>query len=92
MNYYKRFWDETTGDDLTDSWGTSTFYFETDEENNVLRQVQVFQNEKGLKYGDEFSQDEYGFLSDQPLDDEEFKSLRIEKDEFENFWKMTRRP
>lgn len=44
MNYYKRYWNESTGDDLTDSWGRSTWFFETDENFNVLRQITVFES------------------------------------------------
>jgi hypothetical protein len=86
MNYYKRHWDETTGDDLTDSWGASTFYFETDADNNVLRQIQVFENGKGLKYWTEFTEDNYGALSDHSLDLDDFEQYQIDKVEFENAW------
>jgi len=86
MNYYKRHWDETTGDELTDSWGTSTFFFETDFDNSVLRQLQVFENGKGLKYWEEFVGDAYGMLTDQPLDFEDFEQYRIDKNEFEKAW------
>jgi hypothetical protein len=88
MNYYRRLWDETTGDDLTDSWGTSTFFFETDTDDNVLRQLQVFENGKVLKYWDNFVGDAYGMLTDQPLDSDEFEKYRISKNEFEQAWTM----
>jgi hypothetical protein len=91
MNYYKRLWDETTGEELTDSWGTSTFYFETDNEDNVIRQLQIFQNGNALKYWDKFKEDKYGFVSDQPLDKEEFESYKIDKDEFERTWTKTQK-
>jgi hypothetical protein len=91
MNYYKRLWDETTGEELTDSWGTSTFYFETDNEHNVIRQLQIFQNGNALKYWDKFKEDKYGFVSDQPLDKEEFESYKIDKDEFEITWTKTQK-
>ena len=47
--YFKKFWNETTGDEVTDSWGNSTYYFETDENLNVLKQVQIFENKKTTK-------------------------------------------
>ena len=37
MKYFKKNWGESTGDELTDDWGISTFYFETDEFLNVLK-------------------------------------------------------
>jgi hypothetical protein len=88
MNYYKRHWDETTGEELTDSWGTSTYYFETDQENNVLRQIQVFENGNGLKYWNAFAEDNYGAMSDQPLDSDDFEQHKIGKAEFEKAWTM----
>jgi len=87
MNYYNRYWDETTGEDLTDSWGTSTFYVEADADNIVSRQVQVFQNGKGLKYWSELREDDYGMISDQPLDSANFEQYKIHKTEFEKAWK-----
>jgi hypothetical protein len=86
MNYYKRQWGETTGERLTDSWGTSTYYFEIDGDNFVLRQIQIFENGKGLKYSRDFIQDDYGALADQPLDLDDFARFKIEKTEFEEAW------
>ena len=50
MRYFKKNWEETTGDELTDDWGVSIFYFETDDSLNVLKQIQIFENGKILKY------------------------------------------
>ena len=84
--YFKRKWDETTGDELTDSWGTSIYYFEADSDLNIIRQIQVFQNGQVLKYYQEFTEDEFGILSDQQLDKEEFKEFSIDSNEFANIW------
>jgi|SRR5690554_5311407 len=73
--YFKKFWDENSGDELTDSWGNSTYYFETDLHLNVTKQLQLFQNGKMLKYDHQNLEDEFGFLTDQPL----FKSLSTTK-------------
>lgn len=86
MNYYKRLWNETTGEELTDYWGTSTYYFETDSNNVVIRQIQVFKNGKALKYSQQFLQDNYGGLTDQPLDVEDYEPFKIDKSEFERVW------
>ena len=48
--YFKKFWNDTTGGEVTDSWGNCTYYFEADENLNVLKQVQIFENKKILKY------------------------------------------
>ena len=84
--YFKRDWDETTGEPLTDSWGTSTYYFETTDLGEVLRQIQVFSNGQKLKYDTTKLEDQYGGLSDIPLDLEEFEKFRIAKDDFEKPW------
>ena len=87
MNYYyKRDWEETSGEPLTASWGTSTYFFETSDSGEVLRQVQVFYNGEKLKYDSVRVEDEYGGLADVPLDLNEFEEFKIEKDFFENAW------
>lgn len=86
MKYFKREWNETTGDELTDSWGTSTYYFETDDEGNVNRQLEIFQNGKVLKYDTEYIEDKFGGLSQVPLDFEDFNPYLIHADEFDRLW------
>lgn len=86
--YFKRFWEEITGDILTDNWGTSTYYFETDENGGVIRQLEIFANGKRLKYTTDYSQDEYGGLSEVSLDLTEFENFKITKTEFENSWQQ----
>ena len=85
MKYFKRYWDETTGEDLTDSWGRSWYYFETDDELNVIRQIQHFENGQALTYDTEYSEDKLGGLATVPLD-EEFLPFLIDKAEFEWLW------
>lgn len=92
MHYYKRHWNETTGDEQTNFWGTSTYYFETDNENNVVRQIQLFENGKTLKYDTENLHDAFGGLSDQPLDTEEFEEFKTTYTDFESIWQQTNRP
>ncbi|ANE51312.1 hypothetical protein [Flavisolibacter tropicus] len=84
--YFKRFWDETTGDPLTDSWGTSTYYFETDINGDVLRQIEVYSNGRKLKYDSVHIEDEYGGLSQAALDLDGFSEFKIDQQEFEEAW------
>ncbi len=84
--YFKRPWDEATGDPLTENWGTSIYFFETNENGDVLRQLEVFEIGKRLKYTQEHLQDDYGGLAEVALEHEEFKEYRISKDEFETAW------
>ncbi|WP_452601865.1 hypothetical protein [Pontimicrobium sp. MEBiC06410] len=86
MNYYKRNWNETRGDQY-DSWEKSIWYFETDDKGVVLRQVEAYENGKVLKYDNQNIEDEFGGLADQNLDLNEFVKFSIEKEEFENKWK-----
>ncbi len=86
MNFYKRYWAETTGEESTNDWGTSTYYFETDNELNVVRQMQVFEKGHILKYNEDFLEDQFGMLSDQPLDEIEFEEFKISQEEFNILW------
>jgi hypothetical protein len=85
-HYFKRQWEETTGDELTDTWGTSTYFFETDEQLNVIRQIQVFEKGQVLKYAIDNTGDEFGMLSDQKLDKTEFEEFIIDEKEFSDIW------
>lgn len=84
--YFKKIWNESSGDDVTDSWGNSIFYFETDDNFEVLKQIQVFENGKILKYDEQNYEDEYGFLADQPLEIEDFEEEEISKTNFYEIW------
>ncbi|MFC0518772.1 DUF6881 domain-containing protein [Mucilaginibacter angelicae] len=85
MKYYKRNWDELRGDEF-DFWGTSTWYFECDEDDYVLRQMEIYANGNVLKYDESYQEDKYGGLAEGPLDSEEFAEFEITKDEFERVW------
>lgn len=82
--YFKKKWDEATGEEPTNSWGTSNFYFETDLKFNVLRQIQMFENGKVLKYDLEYIDDKYGGLAESPIELDGFNE--IAKDQFEQLW------
>ncbi|OEK00687.1 hypothetical protein BFP97_03820 [Roseivirga sp. 4D4] len=83
--YFKRNWQETRGDEF-DSWGTSVWFFEVDDHNFPTRQIEVYQNGKRLRYDSKNPFDDYGQLSDQALDLEEFKELEIRQDQFQLEW------
>lgn len=48
--------------------------------------MEVYQNGQVCKYDESFTEDEYGMLSDQPLDLDEFENCEISKEEFELLW------
>ena len=83
--YYKRHWNELRGDEF-DSWGTSIWFFEVGENKYITRQIELYENGNRLKYHSDKTFDDYGRLSDQPIDLEEFKEFEIEKDDFEHEW------
>ena len=86
MRYFKKNWEETTGDELTDDWGVSIFYFETDDSLNVLKQIQIFENGNILKYDELNNENEFGAMADQSLEEKEFLDCEITKEEFYNIW------
>ena len=86
MRYLKKKWEETTGNELTDDWGVSIFYFETDDSLNVLKQIQIFENGNILKYDELNNENEFGAMADQSLEEEEFLDCEISKEEFYNIW------
>ena len=86
MRYYKRQWDETRGD-AYNHWGTSIWYFEVDKKGYPCRQVVQYANGIVLRYYEEHSEDEFGGLGDQILDENEFAKFEISKHQFEQEWK-----
>ena len=85
MNYYKRNWEETRGDDF-DNWGKSVWYFETENSGLPTKQIEVYENGKVLKYNQTKLEDKFGRLGDQELDLAEFSQFEITKQEFEKIW------
>jgi len=92
MKYYKANWEEARGDNF-DNWGASTWYFEIDDNDYVVRQIESYKNGNSLKYQEgKKLEDNYGMLSDQPID----KSLILENsfkeisnEEFEKTWQTS---
>lgn len=85
VNYYKRPWDESRGDEY-DSWGTSIYFFETDLSGAALRQLQIYKDGHILKYEDSYPEDGYGMIAACPLPVDEFEPFRITKTDFEKAW------
>lgn len=83
--YYKRHFNEIRTK-KSETWGTCDYYFETNQNGQILRQIEVYENGKELKYSEEFIEDEYGFLADQPIDLLDFENFVINKSDFEYQW------
>jgi hypothetical protein len=85
MHYFKRQWDESRGDEH-DDWGASVWYFETEPDFLVTRQVEIYASGTVLKYDRQHFGDRYGGLSDQPLAADDFAQSAITQNEFEQVW------
>lgn len=83
--YYKRHFDEPRTEQA-EVWGTCDYYFETNQIGEVLRQIEVYENGKRLKYHDKLIEDEFGSLADQSLDLSDFVNFEITKFDFELQW------
>lgn len=85
MKYFKRIWNKSDGE-LHEGWGSATFYFEVDESAFPIRQIEIYESGKVLKYDSNTLYDEHGGLGDQALDLEEFKEFEINQNEFHSAW------
>ncbi len=83
--YYKRYFDEIRTE-KSELWGTCDYYFETTQDGEVLRQIEVYENGKILKYSEQIIEDEFGFLADQPIDILDFEKFAITKNDFDYQW------
>lgn len=87
MKYYKIKWNDTRGDEY-DNWGKSNWYLELDYENYPMRQIEVYDNGKRLKYHSEMNNDAFGKLGDQPIEINEVNGIELSLSEFERQWKI----
>jgi len=85
MRYFKRFWDEPRAGE-NGAWGCSWWYFEADDAGLVSRQIEVYNHGPTLRYDESRHNDEFGGLTDQPVDLREFAGFEIPQAEFERVW------
>ena len=85
--YVKRHWNDLRGDEH-DAWGTSWWYFEVDDEGGVLRQIEQYDSGVRLCYGEQHIEDEFGGLSQAPLDLSEPEYTAISSQDFEAAWSL----
>lgn len=83
--YVKRHWNELRGDEH-DAWGTSWWYFEVDDRGCALRQIEKYHSGVLLRYGEQHIDDEFGGLSQMPLDLSEGGYSAILSQDFETMW------
>ena len=85
MLYFQRRWDEERVEDGV-NWGHSTWLFETDFEGFPIRQLEVYECGRKLRYSIDNLEDSYGQLGDQPLDIVDFQAFKMSAREFEKAW------
>jgi hypothetical protein len=87
-HFYRRRWDETRGDEF-DSSGHSLWYFDTDDEGRPIRQVELYDAGRVLRYSPGHSEDRYGSLGQVSLydSDEDWSTFEITEVEFERVWR-----
>ena len=85
--YYKRHFDEIRIEKF-ETWGTCDYYLESNQKGEILRQIEIYENGRRLKYSEEFIEDEFGFLADQTINLLEFEEYAINKNDFEYQWTM----
>jgi Domain of unknown function (DUF5071) len=86
-HYYKRHWTENRGDKHND-WGTSWWYFETDGEGNILKQIEEYENGTVQCYDTENPENEFGGLGKTPMELWEFAEYEIYKEDFDSIWNI----
>ena len=85
MRYFKRYWDEPRAGAHA-LWGCSWWYFEADESGVVSRQIEVYDRGPTLRYDLHRLNDEFGMLTDQPLDLNDLAEFGGPQAEFGRVW------
>jgi hypothetical protein len=83
--HLKKRWNETRGDEHSD-WGHSWWYFETDQDGWVTRQLEHFDSGVVLKYDVDHVEDAFGGLAEKPLDQDMLEAGTISREAFEQVW------
>jgi Domain of unknown function (DUF5071) len=83
--YFKRFWAENRGDAYS-SWGESWWFFETDSDGVILRQIEEYANGIVQCYDLISPNNRFGGLGELPLLLDEFKEYDIFREDFESVW------
>lgn len=85
--FFRRKWDLPRTDQWA-SWRASWWFFETDADGMVQRQIQVYENGPVLRYGPGHASDEYGGLAvgRSIWADEDWSRWEIDRATFEDVW------
>lgn len=85
--FYRRRWDETRGDEF-DNWGHSVWLFEVGCDGWPVRQVEIYDVGRVLRYGPNHPEDHYGGLGEASIYDsgDQRNDFEITEAEFEREW------
>ena len=85
--FFRRRWDETRGDEF-DGWGRSVSYFEVSDDGWPVRQIEVYDVGRVLRYRTGHEDDRYGGLCQASLfdSDEDWSRFEITDGEFDKVW------
>ena len=83
--YFRRRWNESRGD-AYDHWGPAVYFFEVSDEWRTIRQMEVYDDGHVLRYEADHTADDYGFLSVDPGNREDFEPYEIDGAAFESAW------
>jgi hypothetical protein len=85
--FYCRRWEEIRGDEFS-NWGHSVWYFEVDDDGWPVRQVEVYDAGRVLRYGIGHEEDGHGGLGQASLydSDEDWGPFEITGAEFQRVW------
>lgn len=79
--FYRRPWNEPRGD-LHDDWGTAVYYFWTLDD-QVEQQLELYADGKLLAYDRYHREDQYGFMTSEPIAGEEWSAFEIPMETFQ---------
>lgn len=81
MPFYRRQWPESRGDQH-DDWGSATYYFWV-RDAFVEQQVEVYESGVTLAYDRHHREDEFGGLSEVPLEPDEWTPFEIDLETYQ---------
>jgi hypothetical protein len=89
MKYFRYHWNESRGDEFS-NWGNSIWLVEVGDDNYAVRQMEIYENGNILKYDSNHFEDNFGFLGDQKIENDENELEEISFTEFEKIWKQSK--
>jgi len=81
MKFYKREWDRKRDDNFS-HWGKCTLLIQADPDGHLVSQIEMYEYGDNLLYNREHPRDQYGVLSDQLIDFDDFAPYEISESDF----------